>query len=164
MSESSIRLARAADLETINDIYNHYVLHSTCTYQEEPETMHDRQAWFAHHQHKHPVTVAEKDGRIVGWGSLSPYHVRSAYRFTVENSVYLHHEHLRQGIGTIVLRDLIERARAIGHRTIIAGIDGNQPASVALHHKFGFVEAGRLKHVGFKFGQWLDVISMQLQL
>ncbi|TAK99942.1 MAG: N-acetyltransferase family protein [Verrucomicrobia bacterium] len=160
----TIRRAREADLPAINDIYNHYVLHSTCTYQEEPETIENRCAWFQQHGELHPVIVAEQAGEIVGWGSLSAYHRRSAYRRTVENSVYVHHHRHRCGLGSMLLRDLISRAREAGHRAIIAGIDGEQAASVALHAKFGFETVGQLKQVGFKFGRWLDVIYMELLL
>ena len=159
-----IRPAKESDLAAINDIYNHYVVHSTCTYQEEPEPLDSRQRWFNLHGEKHPVVVATTNGAVIGWGSLSAYHPRSAYRFTVENSVYLDHRYHRQGIGSLLLRDLIARARALGHRAIIAGIDGEQTASVALHSKFEFEKAGHLKRVGFKFGRWLDVIYMQLSL
>jgi L-amino acid N-acyltransferase len=161
MSDITIRLAAPADLVAINDIYNHYVHHSTCTYQEAPEPIESRRAWFERHGETHPVTVATIDGSIVGWGSLSPYHARSAYRFTVENSVYVHHGLHRRGIGSLILKDLIDRARALGHRAIIAGVDAEQTTSVALHAKFGFEQAGRLKQVGFKFGRWLDVIYME---
>lgn len=159
-----IRPAAAGDLAAINDIYNHYVLHSTCTYQESPEPIEGRRQWFGQHGPAHPVTVGELDQQIVGWGSLSAFHARSAYRYTVENSVYVHHEFHRRGIGSIILADLIERARVIGHRAIIAGIDAEQTASVALHAKFGFETAGHLKQLGFKFGRWLDVIYMELLL
>jgi L-amino acid N-acyltransferase YncA len=159
-----IRVAREDDLPAINDIYNYYVLNSTCTYQEEPEEIESRREWFARHGAKHPVTVAEVDGRVAGWGALSAFHARSAYRFTVENSVYVHHEFHRRGIGGAILKDLIERARTIGHHAIIAGIDADQPASVALHTKFGFQKVGDLKQVGFKFGRWLGVIYMELLL
>lgn len=159
-----IRSARRSDLKAINDIYNHFVLHSTCTYQEEPEPMANRRRWFNHHGTKHPVIVAELNGTVVGWGSLSPYHPRSAYRRSVENSVYVHHAFHRQGIGSRVLKELITRARHIGHRAIIAGIDADQSASIALHARFGFKEAGRLVEVGFKFKRWLDVIYMELLL
>jgi phosphinothricin acetyltransferase len=110
------------------------------------------------------VIVTEINGLVVGWGSLAPYHERSAYRNTVENSVYVHHKYYRRGIGAALLGDLVGRARALGHHAIIAGIDGEQPASVALHVRFGFQKVGHLKQVGFKFGRWLDVIYMQLIL
>jgi phosphinothricin acetyltransferase len=164
MPEPTIRLARAADLPAINAIYNYYVLHSTCTYQEEPSTSDERAAWFAAHGPLHPVTVAEIEGELVGWGSLSRFHARSAYRHTVENSVYVRHDLHRRGIGRVLLADLIERARVAGHHTIMALIDAEQPASAALHRAFGFAPAARLKEVGFKFGKWRDVVYMQLMV
>ena len=160
----NIRLAAHADLAPINDIYNHYVLHSTCTYQEVPERIEDRRLWFNQHDEKHPVIVAVADEQVVGWGSLSPFHARSAYRHTVENSIYLHHEYQRQGIGSIVLQELITRARILGHHVIIAGMDGEQTASMALHTKFNFEKVGHLKRVGFKFNRWLDVIYAESML
>lgn len=164
MQPATLRAATAADLGAINNIYNYYVLHSTCTYQEEPETLEGRREWFERHGDRHPVIVAEAGGQVLGWGSLSAYHARSAYRHTVENSVYVHHQHHRRGIGSLLLRELIARARGLGHRAIIAGIDADQPGSAALHAKFGFAEVGRLRQVGFKFGRWLDVIYMELLL
>lgn len=159
-----VRLACAEDLDAINAIYNHYVEHSTCTYQEQPELIEGRREWFARHGAAHPVTVAEVKGRIVGWGALSAYHARSAYRYTVENSVYVDHAFHRRGIGSALLHDLIERARVLGHRAIIAGIDASQAASLGLHVKFGFEQVGHLREVGLKFGRWLDVIYMELRL
>lgn len=160
----TVRPATEADLVAINDIYNHYVLHSTCTYQEEPELMESRRRWYDHHSDKHPVIVATAGTEVVGWGSLSAYHARSAYRHTVENSVYVHHQYHRKGIGSLLLQELIVRSRDLGHRAIIAGIDGEQSASVALHTKFSFEKVGHLKQVGFKFGRWLDVVYMELNL
>jgi L-amino acid N-acyltransferase YncA len=164
MDATSIRLALAGDLPAINAIYNHYVLHSTCTYQEVPERLRDRREWFRHHREKHPVIVARAGGEIVGWGSLSPFHARCSYRYTVENSVYVHHQHLRRGIGSILLRHLIARARRAGHHAIIAAIDGEQKGSVALHARFDFKKTGHFNQVGFKFGRWLDVVYMELIL
>ena len=160
----NIRAATESDLTAINDIYNHYVLHSTCTYQEEPETMPDRRAWFAHHGPKHPVTVATLDNEVLGWASLSPFHKRAAYRHSVENSVYVHPAHHRRGVGRALLIDLIARARALGHHTIIAGVDAEQPASIALHASLGFQHVALLKEIGFKFNRWLHVHYMQLIL
>jgi phosphinothricin acetyltransferase len=161
---AAIRPATESDLVAINDIYDHYVRHSTCTYQEELEPIEDRRQWFARHGDKHPVIVAELDGQVVGWGSLSAYHARSAYGRTVENSVYVHHQHHRRGIGSLLLQELIARARKLGHHAIIAGIDAEQVASVALHARFRFEKVGQFKQVGFKFGRWLDVMYMELIL
>ncbi len=161
MLDMQIRAATAADLAAINDIYNHYVLHSTSTYQEEPETIEARRAWFAAHGDAHPITVATATGELLGWGSLSPFHKRSAYCRTVENSVYVHPGHHRRGIGRLLLNDLIERAKSLGHHTIIAGIDAEQTGSLALHQAAKFTRVAHLKDVGYKFGHWLDVIYMQ---
>ena len=160
----SIRPAASKDLAAINDIYNHYVLNSTCTYQLEPETMADRIAWFEHHGPKHPVIVGELEGKVVGWGSLSRYNARAAYARTVENSVYVHHQWHKRGIGGMLLAELIRLARQQGHHTIIAGIDADQTASVALHSSLGFKKVGHMTELGHKFERWLDVMYMQLML
>jgi len=164
MNRLQIRLASEADLPIINDIYNHYVLNSTCTYQMEPERMEDRAKWFAAHGPKHPVTVAEVDGVVLGWGSLSQFHRRAAYQNTVENSLYIHHEHRRKKLGSALLEDQIRRAREIGHHMILAIIDADQAGSIGLHERFGFARAAHLKQLGFKFNRWLDVVYMQLML
>ena len=159
-----IRLATPQDLNAISEIYNYYVLHSTTTYQTEPETSDDRCAWFQCRGPAHPVTVAECGGEVLGWAALSPFHSRSAYSHTVENSIYVCHEGLRKGIGSALLSDLIQRAAGLGHHTIIAGIDTEQTGSIALHVGFGFEEVAHLHEVGFKFGRWLDVVYLQLLL
>jgi L-amino acid N-acyltransferase len=160
----TIRLAIEDDLPAINAIYNHYVLHSTCTYQITPETDADRLAWFQRHDRLHPVTVALVADEVVGWGSLNVFHPREAYARTVDDSIYVHPSRQRQGFGRALLADLIERARALGHWTIIAGISSEQVASVRLHEAFGFASRGHLRQVGYKHGQWLDVLTLQLLL
>jgi L-amino acid N-acyltransferase len=159
-----VRLAEEADLRAINAIYNHYVLNATCTYQVTPESDEARVEWFRRRGEKHPVTVAEIANEIVGWGALNVFHAREAYARTVENSVYVHPDWQRRGIGRTLLQDLVVRARALGHHAIIAGISAEQQASVALHESHGFVKAGYLREVGYKFGQWLDVVTYQLLL
>src|SRR5687768_2276805 len=159
-----IRLATEQDLRAIDEIYNWYVPRSTCTYQEAIDPFESRVAWFGRHGERHPVTVAELDGRVVGWGSLSEFRDRSAYRFTCEDSVYVRHDHHGRGIGSALLADLIERARALGYHTIIAGADAEQATSIALHRKFGFGACAHFKQVGFKFDRWLDVVFLQLML
>jgi phosphinothricin acetyltransferase len=165
MPDATIRLATATDLPAISDIYNYYVLHSTCTYQLEPETEEDRRIWFGQHApERHPVTVAISGAAIVGWGALSPFRPRAAYAHTVEASVYLRHDMHRRGIGRGLLVDLIARAKAAGHHTLIGGASADQIASLALQESLGFERVGLLKEVGFKFGQWLDVVYCQLML
>lgn len=160
----SLRPAVLDDLVAINAIYNHYVEHSTCTYQTVPSTLPERSAWFDAHGPEHPVIVAEDNDQVVGWGSLSRFHPRQAYCHSVEDSVYLHHEHQGRGIGSLLLGELLRLAKDIGHHTVLGGIDAEQKASIALHEKFGFVQVSRLKEVGHKHGRWLDVIWMQKML
>ena len=159
-----IRLAREADLPAINALYNHYVEHCTCTYQITPETPEARLAWFRNHDPHHPVTVAELDDNVVGWASLNAFHPREAYARTVENSVYIRHDRQRRGIGRALLVDLIVRARFLRHHTILALISADQPGSIALHEAQGFVKAGHMRQVGWKFDRWLDVVTYQLLL
>lgn len=159
-----IREARAGDLKAINDIYNHYVLHSTCTYQTEPSSFEERQKWFEEHKPPYAVTVVEMDGKVVGWGSISRFHPRAAYGKTVENSVYLHTDWLGKGIGKTLLKDLIERTKKAGFHTIVAIISADQTPSVKLHQSLGFAQVGDFKQVGNKFGRWLDVVYWQLIL
>jgi L-amino acid N-acyltransferase YncA len=108
--------------------------------------------------------VATRSDEIVGYGSIHTFRGKRGYRFVVENSVYVRHELQRQGIGTLILTDLIQRARALGHHAIVAGIDSEQQASIALHAKHGFTEVGRMPEIGTKFGRWLDVVFMQYTL
>jgi phosphinothricin acetyltransferase len=164
MANPEIRLATEADLPAIEDIYNWYIPRSTCTYQEEIEPFEKRVAWYRHHGPRHPITVAELGGEVIGWGSLSEFRDRAAYRNTVEDSVYVRHDMHGRGIGSALLKDLIDRARALGHHTIIAGADGEQTVSIKLHAKFGFEPVAHFKQVGFKFDRWLDVVFLQLML
>jgi phosphinothricin acetyltransferase len=176
-----IRLAAADDLPAINAIYNHYVPISTTTYDLNPMRIATRRKWFKNREDIHPVTVAYYDdsepsldpassiqhpasSTIVGWGSLHTFRAKPGYRLTVENSVYVHPDRQREGIGSALLLDQIERAKALGLHAIIAGIDAEQLASLALHYKHGFREVGRFGQIGYKFDRWLDVVFMELLL
>ena len=161
MGELTIRVATTDDAAAIDAIYNHYVANATCTWQYAPSPPDERRAAIAEQDAAHPITVALLDGEIVGFGSLKIYNKREGYRFTVENTVYVHPARQRRGIGRALLADLIERARATGHHSIIASISGDQDASVALHRAAGFVEVGRMKELGVKFGKWLDCVYLQ---
>jgi len=157
----TLRDARPGDLPAIDRIYDHYVLCSTCTAQLEPAGLEARQAWFAEHDATHPIVVVEQDNQIVGWGSLSRFRERAAYGPTVEDSVYIDHARHGQGLGTAILAHLVERARDLGHHTIVAAIAGDQVPSVRLHARHGFVEVGRLREAMRKLGVWLDLLHMQ---
>jgi phosphinothricin acetyltransferase len=157
-----IREAVASDAAAIAHIYNESVTGSTASFQAEPETEESRGVWLAEHDDTHPVIVAERAGEIVAWGALSPFRPREGWRLTVEDSVYVAAEHQRQGIGRLILTDLIARARLAGHHCIVAAISADQPASIALHAALGFMEAGRIREGGRKFDRWLDCVLMEL--
>ena len=166
----TIRLATADDLAVINDIYNYYVLRSTCTYQLEPESIEARRAWFdAHPPNQYPVTVSEIANEkgiseVAAWGALSKFRERAAYAPSVEASIYVRHDMHRRGIGRALLVDLIQRARDFGFHTLIGGVSADQTASLALQENLGFQRVAHFKEVGYKFGQKLDVIFLQLML
>jgi phosphinothricin acetyltransferase len=159
-----LRPAKLDDLAAINAIYNHYVEHSTCTYQTVLSTAQERRDWFDAHGPEHPVIVAEENEIVIGWGSLSRFHPRQAYWHSVEDSVYIHHEHQGKGLGSLLLGRLVDLAQQIGHHTVLGSIDADEQASIALHAKFGFEKVSHLKEVGHKHGRWLDVIWMQKML
>jgi phosphinothricin acetyltransferase len=155
------RPATVADLGAIRAIYNYYVARSTCTYQIAPDSEASRLAWFQSRSPAHPVTVAEHGGEVVGWASLSAWSERCGYARTVEASVYVRHDWHRRGAGRALVLDLIERARAAGHHTIIGGACTEQTASLALQESLGFERVACFRQVGYKFGRWLDVVYMQ---
>jgi len=161
MQDVTIRPARPDDLPAINDIYNHYVVHSTATFDEEPMTESARRAWWQAHAGRYPVLVAACDGEVLGWASLSPYHGRCAYRFTVETSIYLRPEVCGQGLGRRLLSDLLAAGAGGNWHSAVALIEAEQTPSLRVHAALGFCEVGRLREVGYKFGRWLDVILMQ---
>jgi L-amino acid N-acyltransferase YncA len=159
-----LRQAQSGDLAAVAEIYNHYVLHSTCTFAEEPEGPDYWRDWFETHTGINPAIVAINDGQIVGWGTLSKWNRRCAYRFSVEDSVYVRPGLHRQGIGRTLLVELIRLAKTHGHHNIVAQIAEGQEPSEALHAALGFRRAGVLEKIGFKFDRWLDVGIWQLRL
>lgn len=159
-----LRDATEADLPAINAIYNHCVLTSTCTFQVTPATLEEREVWLAGRGPRHPAIVGEENGEVIAWGSLQPFNKREAYAATVENSVYVHHDHYRRGLGRLVMEELFRRARATGVHSIIALIAADQEGSIGLHRALGFTHAGHMREVGVKFGRVLDVVYMQLML
>ncbi len=160
----TIRPAELGDCAAINDIYNHYVFTDTCTYQTEPDSLSEREAWWRRHGQAHPILVAEQAGEILAWGALSAFHPRAGYRFSVEDSLYVRHDARRRGLGKALLMQLLEAARAQGYRSVIALISADKPVSIALHEAFGFRHAGLLREAGYKFQTWLDVAYLQLML
>lgn len=160
-----IRPATVDDLPAILAIYNHAVLHTTASYDLEPSTLAQRRAWFETRAAQgFPVLVAEGDGVVAAFGAYGAFRDRPGYRHTVEHSIYVDAAQRRQGLGRAVLAELIAMARAEGRHAMVGGIDAESEASLRLHADLGFVEVGRLREVGHKFGRWLDVVFMQLLL
>ena len=162
--EITIRPAKLADLAAINAIYNHYVAHSTCVWTTQPCSKRERKAWYAEHGRTMPVLVAESDGRVVGWGALGTFRPAYTAAGTLEDSVYVHHDFQRRKIGSRLLAALIEAARRMGLRSILANISADQTPSIRLHEKFGFQEVAHLRQVGRKFGRRMDAVYLQLLL
>lgn len=160
----TIRPATEADIPAITDIYNYEVVHGTATFDLEPKSIEDRLQWLHETQHPHAVIVADRDGEVLGWGAVRTFRAKLAYRFTCEDSVYVHQERRGQGVGNLLLPRLIEIARANGFHTMMAGIAEGNAASVALHERYGFTDVGTEREVGYKFERWLDVTWMQLML
>lgn len=160
-----MRAAKREDCAAILEIYNDAVVKTTATYDYEPRTLEHRQQWFDEHEHcGFPVFVAEENGRVIGWSALGSYHDRAGYRFTLQNAVYVAESARGKGVGKALMAPLVDWARTMQFRAVIAVIDADNAASINLHAKFGFVEVGRFPKVGFKFGRWLDVAYMELLL
>ncbi|MCU1440035.1 MAG: N-acetyltransferase family protein [Rhodoglobus sp.] len=165
--EFTIRDAQLSDLPHVREIYNHYVLNSTVTFDETPMTLAALRKKFEKVNHLGmPFIVAENPaGQLLGYAYVYPWKEKAAYRFTVENSIYLGPASTGKGLGTVLLGELIERSRAAGVKEIIAVIaDKGADASIGMHKNFGFKEIGHMGKVGFKFDRWLGTVLMQKSL
>lgn len=161
-----IRKAQPRDLARVQEIYAHHVRHGTATFEIEPPPVEEMQRRFdAVVGAGLPWVVAEVGGVVVGFGYAGMYRPRPAYRFTVEDSVYLVPRWTHRGIGRAVLTRLVESAEQAGCRQMVAVIgDSANAASIAVHRALGFQMVGVLRDVGFKFGRWLDTVIMQRPL
>lgn len=161
----TIRPATGQELPTILAIYNDAILTTTAVYDYQPHTLAMRQAWYeAKVAASWPVFVADEAGVVVGFSSLGPFRAWAAYKYTVENSIYVAAARRGQGIGKLLLLPLIEAARQMEMHAIIAGIDATNVASYRLHQSLGFVEVAHFREVGYKFGRWLDLKFLELLL
>jgi L-amino acid N-acyltransferase YncA len=161
-----VRPSRDSDVAEIAAIYGHYVRTAAATFETEPpdeEEIARRRRDVLSRQLPH--VVAELDGVVAGFAYASPYRARPAYRFTVEDSVYIHPDHSRKGLGRLLLSEVIADCTRSGSRQMIAVIGGSDNAgSIGLHLRLGFRHVGVLREVGFKFGVWLDTVLMQRDL
>lgn len=160
----TIRPALPADLGAITEIYNDAILTTTATFDTEPKRGTEQLAWFQSHGGRFAVLVAEQDGVVAGWTSLSRWSDRPAYDDTAETSVYVRREYRRRGIGRMLEEAIIDCARKSRFHTLIARIAGESTESLRLHESLGFVHAGTMKEVGRKFGRLLDVHVLQKML
>ena len=157
----AIRVATLDDLKAISEIYNEAVLTTVATFDTEPKTDTEQRVWFANHGPRNPVLVAELDGVVVGWASLSEWSKRRAYSDTAEISLYVKQEYRSRGIGKKLLEMIIQEGEKVGLHTVIARIAEGGKESIHLHESVGFRHVGVMREVGRKFGKLLDVYLMQ---
>ncbi|WP_193337763.1 GNAT family N-acetyltransferase [Devosia beringensis] len=165
MSEFLLRPFRWADVPAITTIYKHYVEETAITFDTEvpgEAAMAEKFAGLV--KLGHPLIVAESAGEAVGYAYASFYRPRAAYRFTCEDSIYLHPDAKGRGIGKAMLTELLVQSRAFGFKQMIAVITAETANSVAIHEKFGFRHVGRYEAVGYKFDRWHDIVHLQLAL
>ncbi|HYG54778.1 MAG TPA: GNAT family N-acetyltransferase [Burkholderiales bacterium] len=161
-----VRPAAPADIPAIQAIYSHHVLHGLASFEEEPPSVDEMRRRFDEITGRGlPYLAAEFGGKVAGYGYCSLYRTRSAYRYALEDSVYVRDDAIGKGIGSALLAQLIARCEGLGYRQLIAVIgDSANTASIALHASQGFLRAGTLRSVGFKFGRWVDSVIMQRPL
>ena len=159
-----IRNARLSDVDAVTEIYNEAILTTTATFDTAPKSISKRLEWLKSHGKRHPVIVAELDGTVVGWASLSRWSDRSAYDDTAETSFYVNSRYQGRGFGRKLKEAIIDEARRLQFHTLIARIAEGGDASLHLNESFGFVHVGTLKEVGRKFGRLLDVHILQKML
>ena len=165
-SEPWLTSATPADIPTLCTIYRHHVLHGLASFEEElPDTAEMGRRYDEIRGRSLPYLVARRDDVIVGYAYAGPYRTRSAYRFALEDSVYVAPDCTGRGIGRLLLAQLIEDCSALGYRQMVAVIgDSGHRASIRLHEAQGFSHAGLLRSVGFKLGRWVDSVLMQRPL
>ena len=163
--EIKIRPAVFADLDTILEIINHEILHSTSNYDYEPHDFEEHKTWFEDNMEKNlPIIVAEFENMPIGYATYGTFREKIGYQYTVEHSVYVAQEFIGNGVGKLLLGELIQIAKQQGYHVMIGTIDAENSGSIAFHKKFGFEIVGTIREVGYKFDQWLDIVFMQLIL
>ncbi|MCK4365406.1 MAG: N-acetyltransferase [Thermoplasmatales archaeon] len=156
-----IKQATANDLEAITEIYNEAILKTVATFDTETKTIEQQRKWFENHSSKNPILVAEENGVIFGFASLSKYSNRCAYSDTAEISLYIMEEFQGKGIGKKLMKAIIDEGEKVGLHAVIARITDGNEKSIHLHKSVGFEHIGTMKEVGFKFDKRLDVCLMQ---
>lgn len=161
----TIRSARSADAGRICAIYNHYVAHAVATFEEEPVPAEEMQQRINDVQQHFFWLVSETDDDgVIGYAYAGKWKARAGYRFAVEVSVYVDPAHQGHGIGRALYAELLDRLRQTHVHSVVGGVAGSNPASVALHESFGFQRVAHFQEIGHKFGEWIDVTYFQLLL
>ena len=160
----NIRKAKGADLEELLAIYNYEVEHGVATLDLQPKTLTEWWGWYNEHNiENHPLLVAEDNGKVTGYASLSSYRKKEAYKSTVELSVYVDANHRREGVATALMEAILEEAKKDERtHTVVSVITSGNEASEKLHKKFGFGFCGRIKEVGMKFEKYQDIDNYRL--
>ena len=156
-----IRKATSKDIPAITEIYNEAILTTDATFDIEPKSIEEQTDWFNAHGAKNPIFVAETDGKVCGWASLSQWSTRCAYSDTAEISLYIKETCRKQGIGKRLMAVILAEGEKIGLHSILSRITGENTVSIYLHEQFGFEHIGTMREVGKKFGRLLDVCMMQ---
>ena len=161
-----MRPAQTGDLPAIHSIYSHHVLHGLASFEEEPPSVEELARRYRDVTGRGlPYLVAEYGIDIAGYGYCSPYRARSAYRYALEDSIYIRHDMTGRGVGRRLLEELVRQSEALGYRQLIAVIgDSANAASIGVHAACGFLRVGTLRSVGFKFGRCVDSVYMQRPL
>jgi phosphinothricin acetyltransferase len=162
----TLRDAQASDMTQVQAIYAYYVTRTCSSFEEDPPTVAEMEARLAKTRERGlPYIVAEAGGEVVGYTYAGPWRVRSAYRYTIEDSIYVAPSLAGRGVGSALLSELIERCTALGYRQMIGVIgDSANYGSIGLHRRHGFRQEGVLRGVGLKFGRWIDVVIMHRPL
>jgi phosphinothricin acetyltransferase len=160
-----IREARDEDLRPMLEIYNDAVRTTTAVWNETARSEQEQLGWLqTKRSQSFPVLIAQQQDQLLGFCTYGPFRAWYGYRFTVENSIYVHRDYRRRGIARELLTALITHARAQKLHVMIAGIEGENLASIQLHESVGFMRAAHLHEVGYKFNRWLDLVLMELRL
>jgi phosphinothricin acetyltransferase len=159
-----IRPVKAADAKAITSIYNYYIKETAITFEEIPLSIGEMEKRIADISAVFPYLVWEEEGEVTGYAYIHKYHERSAYRFTLEDSIYLKNGREGKGTGKVLFAALLDAAKKHGAHVIMSLITVPNDRSVALHEKFGFVKKGQFDEVGFKLGKWRDVGYWELLL
>lgn len=160
-----IRDARREDMESLTAIYNEVIAHSNAVYTESPATVEERCAWWqARVAQGYPLLVAEEQGQILGFATFGDFRSFPGFRFTVEGSIHIHKDVRAKGLGTALFVQMVERARGCGKHVLVAGVDSGNTASLNFLRRHGFEQVGVMPEVGYKFGQYLDLVFLQYHL